>query len=132
MRRQEKLHATLCSLPDAGAKAPVISERRRRDLPDFGRVDVEVPGVFSGTINVGRLYLRPYPERRHGTNAFQQIQHTLGYRESDLYLVGIYNFTDNLDAVGRSGWKERSSAGGIDRSCASKPITSGCSALRPI
>jgi hypothetical protein len=100
VRRQEKLHATLCSLPVAGAKIPVISERRRRDLAGFGRADFEVRGMFSGNINVGRLYLRTYPGRRHGTNAFQQIQRALGYRETDLYLVGIYNFTDDLDAVG--------------------------------
>jgi hypothetical protein len=99
VRRQEKLHATLCSLPVAGAKAPVISERRRRDLAGFGRVDVEVRGLFSGNINAGRLYLRPYPERRHGANALQQIQRALGYRETDLYLVGIYNFTNDLDAA---------------------------------
>ena len=30
---------------------------------------------------------------------FQQIQRTLGRPETDLYLVGVYNFTDHLDVA---------------------------------
>ena len=31
-------------------------------------------------------------------NVFRQIQRMLGRPETDLYVVGIFNFTDNLDA----------------------------------
>jgi hypothetical protein len=47
---------------------------------------------------VGRLYLRVYPERRDGANVFHQIQRTLDRRETDLYVVGVYNLTDDLNA----------------------------------
>jgi hypothetical protein len=57
---------------------------------------VELRGLFSGNINLGRLYIRAYPERRGGENLFQQIQRTLNRPETDIYLVGVYNFTDHL------------------------------------
>jgi hypothetical protein len=54
--------------------------------------------LFSGNVNRGRLYLRAYPESRRGENVFRQIQRSLGCRETDLYVVGLYNMTDDLDA----------------------------------
>lgn len=56
-------------------------------------------GLFSGNINVGRLYLRVYPECRKGTNLLRRIQRSLGRPETDLYLVGLYNLTDHLEAT---------------------------------
>lgn len=53
----------------------------------------------AGNVNVGRLYLRVYPECRDGDNVLRRIQCVLGRRETDLYVVGIYNLTDNLNAV---------------------------------
>jgi hypothetical protein len=50
-------------------------------------------------VNRGRLYLRAYPESRNGENVFRQIQRSLGGRETDLYVVGLYNMTDDLDAA---------------------------------
>jgi hypothetical protein len=45
------------------------------------------------------LYLRAYPESRNGENIFRRIQRGLGCRETDLYVVGLYNMTDDLDAA---------------------------------
>jgi len=90
--RRERLHATLCG-------APVISESQRRQLAQIAPITVELRGLFSGNVNVGRLYLRAYPERRNGANPFHQIQRILARPESSLYLVGLYNLTDHLTAA---------------------------------
>jgi hypothetical protein len=93
-RRQAKLHATICG---GLGERPALSRDDRRALAGIGPVGVELRGLFSGNINVGRLYLRAYPERRAGANVFQQIQRALGRNETDLYVVGLYNLTDHLD-----------------------------------
>jgi hypothetical protein len=87
-RRHGKLHATLCGRPsiDRGALAAI------------GPITVEVRGLFSGNINHGRLYLRVYPEKRDGENQLKRVQRLVGGRETGLYLVGLHNFTDDLDA----------------------------------
>jgi hypothetical protein len=91
-KRRDRLHATLCSGP-----APAFGDRERQELARLGPVTVELRGLFSGRINVGRLYARAYPERRDGANMFQRIQDILGCRRTDLYLVGLYNLTDDLE-----------------------------------
>ncbi|HWK45231.1 MAG TPA: hypothetical protein VNT30_10940 [Stellaceae bacterium] len=99
-RRQDKLHATLCGSLSVGAETPPkFDERQLGELRRLGPIGVELRGVFSGTVNIGRLYLRVYPECRSGANLFRHIQRVLGRRETDLYLVGVYNFTDDLDPV---------------------------------
>ncbi len=98
-RRQDKLHATICGSLAVGDEAPLLDEEQRRTLADLGPVHLELRGLFSGNVNVGRLYLRAYPERRDGANMFQAIQRALGRRETDLYVVGLYNLTDDLDAA---------------------------------
>lgn len=95
-RRREKLHATICGALAIG-EPPTVDERHRRELVALGPVHVELRGLFSGNVNVGRLYMRAYPERRDGVNVFRQIQRTFGRRETDLYVVGLYNLTDDLD-----------------------------------
>lgn len=97
-RRKEKLHATICGSLGVG-EAPILDEAVRRDLADLGPIAVELRGVFSGNVNIGRLYLRLYPERRDGGNPLRRVQHVLGRPATDLYLVGIHNFTDDLDAA---------------------------------
>jgi hypothetical protein len=97
-RRQERLHATVCGSMAAGEAPPAIDEMQRRRLKELGPVRVELRGLFSGTINVGRLYLRLYPERRGGMNVLRAMQRALGRQETDLYIVGMYNFVDDLDA----------------------------------
>ncbi len=96
-RRRGKLHATLCgSLGDA---ASTIAEAARRELRRLAPMQVELRGLFSGNINVGRLYLRVYPEFRDGQNLFRTLQRALGRPETDLYVVGLYNLKDDLDSA---------------------------------
>jgi hypothetical protein len=97
-RRQDKVHATICGSLSIG-EPPVLDAGQRRELAALGPISVEFRGLFSGNVNVGRLYLRAYPESREGQNVFRQIQRIMGRRETDLYVVGIYNLTDDLDAA---------------------------------
>ncbi|CAN5595326.1 hypothetical protein BH10PSE6_BH10PSE6_37760 [soil metagenome] len=88
-RRRGKLHATLCGSPQA---------IDRSALAAIGPITVEARGLFSGNINRGRLYLRVYPEKRDGRNQLARIQRLVGGRQTSLYLVGLHNFTDDLEA----------------------------------
>ena len=97
-RRRDKLHATICGSLSTG-EPPVLDPDRLRELAGLGPITVELRGLFSGNVNRGRLYLRAYPESRDGRNVFRQIQRCLGCRETDLYVVGLYNMTDDLDAA---------------------------------
>jgi hypothetical protein len=90
-RRQARLHATLCA-------GPVIGEHERYELQRLGGMTVELRGLFSGHINVGRLYIRVYPERRNGVNLFHFIQNLLQRPRTDRYLVGLYNLMDHLES----------------------------------
>jgi hypothetical protein len=96
-RRKDKLHATICGSLSSG-EPPVIDRMQRQELAGLGPIHVELRGLFSGNVNRGRLYLRAYPESRKGENVFRHIQRSLGCRETDLYVVGVYNLTDDLDA----------------------------------
>ncbi|MGF9756979.1 hypothetical protein AAII07_17390 [Microvirga sp. 0TCS3.31] len=96
-RRKDKLHATICGSLSSG-EPPVLDRMQRQELTGIGPIHVELRGLFSGSVNRGRLYLRAYPESRHGENVFRHIQRALGSRETDLYVVGVYNLTDDLDA----------------------------------
>jgi len=98
-QRRDKLHATICGSLAVGEEPPLLDSDQRRRLAGLGPIGVEVRGLFSGNVNVGRLYLRAYPECRTGRNMFQEIQRILGRRETDLYVVGLYNLTDDLDAA---------------------------------
>lgn len=97
-QRQNKLHATICGSLSVGETPPVLDAGKRRELARLGPVQVELRGLFSGNVNLGRLYLRAYPERRHGSNMFQRIQKLLGRPETDLYVVGLYSLIDDLRA----------------------------------
>jgi hypothetical protein len=91
-RRRGKLHATLCGGP------VTLDAAQREALAGIGPIGVELRGLFSGTVNRGRLYLRVYPEKRAGENLLARVQRLLGRRQTGLYLVGFYNLTDDLDA----------------------------------
>ena len=95
-RRRDKLHATICGSLSTGTP-PALDQDKRRALTELGPITVELRGLFSGNVNRGRLYLRAYPECRNGENVFRRIQRSLGCRETDLYVVGLYNMTDDLD-----------------------------------
>jgi len=97
-RRRHKLHATICGSLATGEPPPVLDAVQRDALRRLGPVTVELRGLFSGNVNRGRLYLRAYPEKRDGLNMFHRIQQVLGRRVTNLYVVGIYNLTDDLDA----------------------------------
>jgi hypothetical protein len=97
-RRRHKLHATLCGSLARGETPPVLDAAQGDALKRLGPVTVELRGLFSGNVNRGRLYLRAYPEKRDGLNMFHRIQQMLGRRMTNLYVVGIYNLTDDLDA----------------------------------
>jgi hypothetical protein len=96
-QRWSKLHATICGGLGVGT-APRFDQRQLRALESIGPVHVEIRGMFSGNVNVGRLYLRVYPERRGCDNVFHHIQRSVGQKPTDLFLVGLYNLTDHLDA----------------------------------
>ena len=96
-KRRDRLHATVCGSLGIG-EAPIAPARRDA----FRRIEpftVELRGLFSGNVNRGRLYLATYPEKRDGTNMLQAVQAALGRPPGDLWLVGLYNLTDDLDAA---------------------------------
>lgn len=95
-RRWDRLHATLCS--GLGTDGAAMLGPLRAALRDLGPFAVELRGLFSGNVNLGRLYLRLYPQRRGAGNVVQALQRRLGRRETDLYLVGMFNLVDDLDA----------------------------------
>jgi hypothetical protein len=96
-RRRDRLHATLCSTLSIGPP-PVIADSSRAAVCRLGPFHIELRGPFSGDRNLGRLYLRAYPERGRAGNACRAVQQAFGRPETDLYLVGLYNFIDDLDA----------------------------------
>lgn len=96
-KRQDRLHATVCgslSLAEPPAIAAETCEALRRIEP----FTVELRGLFSGNVNRGRLYLPVYPQKRAGRNTLQEVQAAFGRAPGDLWLVGLYNLTDDLDA----------------------------------
>jgi hypothetical protein len=98
-KRGDRLHATICgSLAIGSTEPPTITQQQRQALLEIGPIHVELRGLFSGNVNVGRLYLRAYPERRDGENVIQRVQRALGRKQTNLYLVGLYNFADHLIA----------------------------------
>ncbi|MGX7703766.1 hypothetical protein [Methylobacterium sp. Gmos1] len=97
-RRTERLHATLCGSLAIGPEAgPVLTAEQRAALAAFGPLTVELRGLFSGIINVGRLYLRVYPECRDGVDRLAEIQRIMGRPPSGLTVVGLHALTDDLD-----------------------------------
>jgi hypothetical protein len=96
-RRSERLHATLCGTLSTG-NAPVIPDDTRQALARIEPFAVDLRGPFSGNVNRGRIYLRVYPEKRDGLHPIHAVQAVFGRPPGDLYLVGLYNLTDDLDA----------------------------------
>lgn len=95
-RRWDRLHATVCGSLSEG-EPPELDQAALNELAHVGPIEVELRGLFSGNVNVGRLYFAVYPERRDSENLFHRVQRILGRRETDLYVVGIYNLVDDLD-----------------------------------
>lgn len=97
-RRQDRLHATVCGSLSL-AEAPVVTAETREALLRIEPFTVELRGLFSGNVNRGRLYLPVYPEKRAGRNMLQAVQAAFGRAPGDLWLIGLYNLTDDLDAA---------------------------------
>jgi len=104
-KRREKIHVTVCG--SLSTETPrTLSGQDRQALKRFGGVRVQLRGLFSGNVNVGRLYLRAYPECRNGVNQLREMQRTLGRPETDLYVAGIFNLIDHLDVDEANALKE--------------------------
>uniref|UniRef100_A0A9E7ZZ69 Uncharacterized protein n=1 Tax=Bosea sp. NBC_00436 TaxID=2969620 RepID=A0A9E7ZZ69_9HYPH len=97
-KRQDRLHATICGSLSL-AEAPVITTETREALRKIEPFTVELRSLFSGNVNRGRLYLPAYPEKRAGRNMLQEVQGAFGRAPGDLWLIGLYNLTDDLDAT---------------------------------
>ncbi len=97
-QRKDKLHATVCG-SISSIKPPYFDDEKLKRLREIGPVSVKITGLFSGNINVGRLYLKVYPELRAGENMCHVIQRIFGSPLTDLYVVGLFNFIDELDVV---------------------------------
>jgi hypothetical protein len=96
-RRRSKLHATICNGLGGGDTPPEIETFVRDRLHELGPVRVELRGLFTGNVNLGRLYFKVHPERRAGRNVFHDIQRAFDRPETDLFVVGVYNLTDDLE-----------------------------------
>lgn len=95
--RRSRLHATLCGALANGERLQSLTAVQRDRLADLGPLSIELRGVFSGNINLGRLYLKVYPECRGGENVIGLMQQAVGARLTSLYLVGLFNLVDDLD-----------------------------------
>jgi len=96
--RREKLHATVCGALSVGDPAFVAGAELKGALARIAPFRVRLVGLFSGNVNLGRLYLRVYPQMRDGGNVIHQVQRALGRPPTDLYVAGLHNFIDHLDA----------------------------------
>ena len=97
-RREDRLHATVCGSLSL-AEPPVMTTETREALRKIEPFTVELRGLFSGNVNRGRLYLPIYPEKRDSRNTLQEVQAAFGRTPGDLWLVGLYNLTYDLDAA---------------------------------
>lgn len=86
--RRSRLHATLCGSLASGERFTALARR--------GKLSIELRGLFSGSLNHGRLYLKTYPERSGPDNTLAQIQRAVQGRITDLYPVGLFNLVDDL------------------------------------
>ena len=96
-QRKDKLHATICGKLSTGEE-PFIHKHVHDELSHIGPVAISVRGLFSGNINIGRLYLKIYPELRDGRNMCHEIQNIFGASLTNLYVVGLLNFVEELSS----------------------------------
>jgi hypothetical protein len=107
-RRHDVLHATICGGLGQGDATP--ANDLRHHLSGFPSFRIRLRGLFSGNINLGRLYLRVYPEARNGRNMIHAVQERLGRPQTSLYVVGLFNLIDHLtvaEAAWLAGWLDR-------------------------
>ena len=99
LRRRGRMHATICGALDPSA----LPEGWRRRLAAIGPIEARIGGPFSGNVNVGRLYLKLYPQMMGGMNAFHAVQAALGRQPGRLFVAGVHNLTDHLD-LAETAW----------------------------
>jgi hypothetical protein len=92
-RRRDVLHATVCRT------AALARDELDAALHAIGPFAVELRGLFSGSVNHGRLYLKVHPELRDGVDMLQQVQRSCGCDVGDLWVAGVHNLVDDLDAA---------------------------------
>lgn len=95
-QRKNKLHATICGAISTESP-PIFEDHQYQRLRETGPVSIKIRGLFSGNINIGRLYLKLYPELRHGQNMCHVLQQIFDSPSTDLYVIGLFNFIDELD-----------------------------------
>jgi hypothetical protein len=91
-KRRERLHATICGSLGRDVP-PALAHDVFADMAPF---EAELRGLFSGNINLGRLYVPVFPEMLQGQNAIHMIQRAMGRPVTSMYLVGMHNLTDHL------------------------------------
>lgn len=95
--RKPVLHATICGSLAMG-EGLAVPAAWREALAGIAPFAISWRGLFSGSLNLGRLYMKAYPEQRDGENCLQQVQRALHRKTSALYVAGLYNLVDHLDA----------------------------------
>jgi hypothetical protein len=95
-KRADKLHATICGSLFVGAQPYRLSDPQRAALAGIGQFTIELRGLFSGNVNVGRLYLPVYPQKVGGGNILRRAQSAMNRPLTDMFLVGMWNFVDDL------------------------------------
>lgn len=99
-KRRGVLHVTLCG--GLGEGPPPDWHEWQARLRGVAPFSAMLRGLFSGNINLGRLYLKLYPEERDG-NAATHLQHALGRPGTALYVMGWHMLVDHLDPL-ETGW----------------------------
>jgi len=108
-KRRDVLHATIAGPVDAqGAEAYLRAGIAW--LARVGNAAIRLGGPFVGNRNHGRIYLPVYPEKRHGTDMYADLQRAIGARESGFYAIGLWHLADDLDAgeaASLAAWLDR-------------------------
>jgi len=107
-RRRDVLHATVAGPFDPSAADACM--RAAQAWRAGAGPAIRVGGPFVGDRNHGRIYLRVYPERIDGTDAYADLQRAVGARVTGFYAVGLWHLDGNLDpsaAAALAAWLDR-------------------------
>lgn len=91
-RRRGLLHATVCGSLGRG-EPPLVDADALAGISPF---EIELRGIFSGNVNLGRLYLPAFPEKVSGENVIHRIQRAMDRPVTSMHLVGMHNLVDHL------------------------------------
>jgi hypothetical protein len=96
-RRRLRLHATLAGVQESDLDRHVAVVQAL--LNQIGPISVRLKGPFQGTWNTGRIYFPVYPQKMRGEDPFALLQKAIGLAPTNIYLVGYYHMSDELDPV---------------------------------